>query len=207
MSDPLRQAVTDYIERTKVKNPRFSLRALALKLDLSAGNLSRFLSGQRNLSAENTKRIVHLVCESPEERKNLLSLINQNELESQKKKVVVHAPLESDSSTLTEDEFLVLDEWYYFAVRTVLSLKNPRFETKWIAAALGIPEAYAEKAITQMLKLGLLCMTNGGVLERTKKHLRTPDSVKKKSQNRRCEKEDSYPASRSCKVLSGKPWP
>ena len=66
-------------------------------------------------------------------------------------------------------------------VRTVLSLKNSLYETSWIARTLSIPEAYAEKAINQMLKLGLLRMSNGGVLERTKKHLRTPDSVKKNS--------------------------
>lgn len=179
MSDPLRLAVSDYIERTKAKNPSFSLRALALKLELSPGNLSRFLAGKRNLSAENTKRIVHLVCESPEERKNLLQQINQTETEANRKKIVAKPLIESESATLTEDEFLILDEWYYFAVRTVLSLKNPRFETSWIAETLGIPQAYAERAINLMLQLGLLSMSNGGVLERTKKHLRTPDSVKK----------------------------
>ena len=179
MSDHLRLAVSDYIQRAKVKNPRFSLRAFALKLDLSPGNLSRFLAGKRNLSAENTKRVVHLVCESPEERKNLLLQINQIESETSRKKTTMTPPLELESSTLTEDEFLILDEWYYFAVRTVLSLKNPRYEISWIAATLGIPEAYAEKAINTMLKLGLLSMTNGGVIERTKKHLRTPDSVKR----------------------------
>ncbi len=181
-SDDLRAIVADYINKVKLKNPRFSLRALATKLDIPPGNLSQFLAGKRNFSPENVKKIVHLVTDSPEERKNLLERINQKEIEDTRKGKEEVSTSDYEASTLSEEEFFTMDEWYFYAVRTILSLKDARYDVEWLARNLGIPEAYAEKALNLLLKFGLLRVTNGGKIERTKKHLKTPDSVKKNPQ-------------------------
>jgi uncharacterized protein (TIGR02147 family) len=177
--DHLRGVVADYIEKAKLRNSRFSLRGFAAKLEVSAGNLSQFLAGKRNFSAENVKKIVHLITDNPEERKNLLERINRRELEDRRRALSKASTSVYESTTLSEEEFAQLDEWYYYAVRTVLSLKEARYDTRWIAEQLGIPEAYAEKALTLLLKFGLVRVTSDGRIERTKKHLMTPDSVKK----------------------------
>ncbi len=176
--DRLRKALNFYFEGAKTKNAAFSLRSFAKFLDIPAGNLSQFLTGKRRFSPDTIKALAAKITDSPEQRKNLLDEINAAELEALKK-VKVSSTSDYEASTLTVEEFCDLDEWYYYAVRTLLSLKKPKYEIEWISQQLGITLTQADKALKLLFKYRLIELASDGRIVRTKKHLTTPDSTKK----------------------------
>lgn len=177
--DRLRSSLNLYLQKAKEKNPSFSLRSFALQLDVPAGNLSQFLAGKRRFSSETMKAIAFKITDSPEERKNLLDSINEAELDNLRKLRSAASTSDYDAAALTAEEFCEIDEWYYYAVRTILSLKDPKYEIEWIARQLGITMTQAEKALKILFKYHLIELSSEARIVRTKKHLTTPDSTKK----------------------------
>ena len=179
--EKLRQSLISYFDRARKTNPAFSLRSLAKKINVPAGNLSQFLSGQRKFSATTVESIARQITESPEERKDLLEEINRLHVDSKKKASAKKTSSDYDYSALSEDEFAALDEWYYYAIRTVLSLAHPKYEVEWLAEKLNISAQKADKALKLLFKLNLIALSPDGKIVRTRKHLKTPDSIKKSS--------------------------
>lgn len=165
----------DLMDVEKIKNQihrrlkKSSLRALALELEVPAGNLSQFLSDKRNFSSATLTKIVEALTNDPEERKELLG--------TERKKLPVKKSSD-EASRLSEEEFLELKEWYHFAVRTVLSLSTLKPDPKWIAEKLGIKPGEAEKALKILFRLNLIKLAPDGNIVRTKRHLLTPDSTR-----------------------------
>ncbi len=155
------------------------MRSLARKINVPAGNLSQFLAGKRKFSSSTVELIARQITENPEERKDLLEEINRVHVETKKKTKSKNTSSDYEFSELSEEEFASLDEWYYYAVRTVLSLANPKYEVKWLAEKLNITLVKAEKALKLLFKLNLIQLAADGKIVRTKKHLKTPDSIKK----------------------------
>ena len=171
--EALRTKLRTYIEEVKARNPSYSMRSLAKHIDVPAGNLSQFLAGKRNFSRDKFISIVELITVNPEERKELMSALMEETPE------VPAKPRPEESDRLSEEEFLQLEEWYYFSVRTALSLSNAKSTSDWIAAKLGITIQEAEKALKVLFRLKLIQLNDKGEIVRTKKHLITPDSTKK----------------------------
>lgn len=173
----LRHKLASYLEEVKRDNPSFSLRALAKKLEIPAGNLSQFLAGKRNFSAATIKSVVHAITKNPEERKDFLERINAAEIELKKAQQPPESTSNYEYGTLTIDEFVQMKEWYYYAVRTALSLKDSQFGPDWLGQKLGISAEESKRALQLLFKFGLIKLLNDGSIVRTKKHLKTPDSV------------------------------
>lgn len=180
--DVLREKLRAGFERSKSANPSFSLRSMARLLDLSHGSLSQFLSGKRNFSTPMMRAVVEKLTQNPEERKDILEAINRKEIEAIKADSKRSSTSKYDSRTLTPEEFNSIDEWYVYAVRTVLSLSTAKSDVSWIAGELGISEGEVQKALRTLFKLGLIELTAKGEIKRTKKHVKTPDTIKKKSE-------------------------
>lgn len=180
--DLLRDRLKLHFEKSKAANPAFSLRSFARYLDLPHGSLSQFLSNKRNFSSLTMRSVVEKLTQNPEERKDLLEAINRKELESLQAEADRTSTSVYDSHTLSPDEFNSIDEWYVYAVRTVLSLGNAKSEVPWIADQLGISESEVERALRTLFKLGLIKLNADGKIARTKKHIKTPDSLKTKSE-------------------------
>ena len=179
--DKLRHSLRAYFDSARLRNPEFSLRSLARHLDISAGNLSQFLNEKRNFSSDTVEEIVRKITDNPEERKDLLEEINKLQLaELRKEKIAPATTSDYEFVTISEEEFERLDEWYYFAVRTILGLRNPRFDVEWIAAKLGITIREADKSLKLLFEMKLIALSPTGAIVRTKKHLKTPDSINKK---------------------------
>ncbi|MES2527001.1 MAG: TIGR02147 family protein [Bdellovibrionota bacterium] len=175
--EKLRQSLVSYFERIRKVDSAFSMRSLAKKINVPAGNLSQFLAGKRKFSAMTVESIARQITNNPEERKNLLEEINRQHVEVVKKSKKTSSDYEY--AELSEEEFLALDEWYHYAVRTVLSLSHPKYEVKWLAEKLNITQVKAEKALKLLFKLKLIALSPDGKIVRTKKHLKTPDSIRK----------------------------
>lgn len=178
IQDLAREHVSTYFTRMQKKNPSFSLRALGLKLEVPPSNLALFMNGKRNFSEDTLKRVVRITVDNPEERKIILARLNEKDLQK-KKSAKKKAPNKLESlAFLNEAEFLQMNEWYFYSIRTLLSLKEAPKNTEEIARILNLPLTKVEAAINLMLKLGLLRFNNGE-LERTSKHIATPDSDKR----------------------------
>lgn len=56
--EEVRDYLTKYLTESKQRNPTFSMRALALKIEVPSGNLSSFLKGKRSFSRKTIDRIM-----------------------------------------------------------------------------------------------------------------------------------------------------
>ena len=179
--DVLRQRLIAQLEKSKSANASFSLRSFARLLDVPHSSLSQFLAGKRDFSTTTMRAIVEKMTQNPEERKDLLEAINHKQIEALQAKSRKSSTSKYESRTLTPEEFNSIDEWYVYAVRTVLSLSHATSDVSWIANELGISELDVEKSLRTLFKLGLIEISAKGKIQRTKKHLKTPDTIKKKN--------------------------
>lgn len=180
--DIVRLRLKYQFEQSRSANPSFSLRSFARLLDISHGSLSQFLSGKRNFSPQTLRAVIEKLTQNPEERKDLLEAINRKEIELLQSESLRSSTSKYDSRTLTPEEFNSIDEWYVYAVRTVLSLSNARSDLTWLANELGISQNEVEKALKTLFRLGLIVLDSDGQIRRTGKHIKTPDTIKKKSE-------------------------
>jgi uncharacterized protein (TIGR02147 family) len=173
----IRRRMRSDLEIIQQKNPGYSLRAFAKKLEIQASNLSAFLNGKRNLSKASLETVTRTIFTNPEERKYILARINESSAQvrrSEKELLTVLA----DTSSLTEDEFLQLGDWYFYAIRTFLSLKKGPRTLEGLAEVLKLPLTRLEQALETLLRLGLITKAGNGTFHRTHKHIATPDSEK-----------------------------
>lgn len=173
----IRQKARSYLEEGQQKNPAFSLRALAQKLDLQASNFSAFLNGKRSLSKSSLESVTRTIFTNPEERKYILARINESDVSVRRSEKELLTILE-DTSSLTEEEFLQLGDWYFYAIRTFLSLKTGPKTREGLSQVLKLPLTKLEQALETLMRLGLILKAEDGTFRRTHKHIATPDSEK-----------------------------
>ena len=157
---------------SQVANPRFSLRALAKKLDLPVSTLSELRSGKRPISPKLAFKIAQYVTLTTSERETIDDFVNH---QANRKDLV---RLKNRAYTqLSSDQFSVIGDWVPFAILSLIKTKGFVNKPSWIAKRLGVSEAKVEQALNSLLRLELIRATSKGGLERTKKNLTTTDDV------------------------------
>lgn len=150
------------LEKRCAKNPRYSLRAFARDLELSASHLSGILGGRYGLSREGAVSISRRIglaageteifvqsVESQHARSRVLRQVASEKLKALRKK--------SHSTTKLElDHFQMISDWYHFAILELTYLKSFRPTFDWIAKALDIHPLLAKKAVERLVRLKLL---------------------------------------------------
>lgn len=126
-------------------NPRYSVRAFARQLDLDSSTLSQILSGKRNLSGKQIKKL--------------------SEKSGIRPPATADVP---DFDLLALDSFSVISDWYHYAILDLTCLKSFKNNPKWIAAKLSISEPEARQAVERLIRLGML-KTAGGKLVKAKR--------------------------------------
>lgn len=174
----IRRSLRTYLADLQKKNSKYSLRALALKLELQATNLSAFLNGKRRLSKQSLEIVTRKIFSNPEERKYVLAKINALAVARRRTKTEALSVLD-DTSALTEAEFLQLGDWYFYAIRTFLSLKSGPRTLDALAETLKLPLTKVHKALNTLLSLGLIQRAGDGTFFRTHKHIATPDTERR----------------------------
>lgn len=135
---------------TQLKNPAFSVRALAKKLGMQASAVSEIIKGKRKISVKLARRIAEKLSLSPKETQSLLSLFN---VESSDAKV--------DSSVeIANEQFFVISEWYHFAILSLAETTRFKSEPQWIAQRLNIKVSEAQEALDRLVHLGMLIYKN-----------------------------------------------
>ncbi len=136
------------LQKAKQKNPRYSLRALAKKLNVSPSTLSRLLAGKSNLSRSMANKILERVPLGPQERDAL------RRLEHDPYQVIV-----------TEGDYRQLvDHWFISPIMCLAETRDFRPEPRWIAKRLGISPHQAKLGLNLLKRIGFLREAPSGKL-------------------------------------------
>lgn len=156
-------------EEARAKNPRFSVRAFAKRLGLSAGATNEILKGERRVSIRMADRLAERLALSPLERAEMLKPFAKSAAAAENADA-------DDLLKLTADQFEVIAEWTHFAVLSLVKVKGFKDDSKWIAKRLGIRPDQARATVERLLRLKLLERAEAG-LRRTSNRVQTSDDV------------------------------
>jgi DNA-binding Lrp family transcriptional regulator len=148
---PIEWLRAEYILR-RGRNPSYSLRSFAKNLDLPASRLSEVLSGKRRLTAAMGLKISDRLLLVPELRDRLINGIKATR--SPRKPPLKNSPSQEYKS-LSDDVFIVIADWYHFAILSLMETKGFNRETRWIAQRLGISTIEVTDALERLARLGL----------------------------------------------------
>jgi len=154
------------LEEAKIKNPLHSQRAFAQRLGLSSGCLSEILNGKRNFSNSLKKKIAEKLALSPKETLDFFESDLPSSLRS----------TEKDSYNLSQDQFLLIADWWYFAILNLVNTKNFKNQTSWISKRLDLPVQLISEAWQRLIRLGYLEKTEKGYIRKQTK-IKTTDEL------------------------------
>ena len=140
------QLLKKELEKRQKNNPAYSLRAFANFLEMSPAALSQVMSGKRGISVKRLEKITETLGLSP---KDQLKVMEVESSESRK------------TALIKEDEFALISEWYHFAILSLGELDENQADARWIASRLNITAAAANKALSRLLRMGIIEVQNG----------------------------------------------
>jgi uncharacterized protein (TIGR02147 family) len=152
------------------KNPKYSLRAMAIQLGFSHSTLSLVMKGSINLSLESARKIASRLNLSSSETEYLCLLIQFDGAqdpeirESILKRLKSLNPKRVNSHDLSIDVFKQRSEWYYTAIMGMAELPDNTITPVQISKRLGVSKIEAEVAIDRLLRLELLEKDESGKL-------------------------------------------
>lgn len=178
------------LEAARVKNSRYSLRAMAKKLGLSPGRLSDIMNGRRLLTTQMAMRIADRLGYDPDRREEFLSTVDdaRNDARKDARKpraaiptAALPAPLKSlrqpKYDPLEMDRFHVIADWYHFAILSLIETTDFNSSPDWISKRLGISIAQAESALERLQSTKLISISSKGRVRSTGKNIETPTDI------------------------------
>lgn len=165
--DTVENLLLDYLNKLKEKNPKYSLRAFAKKMDMSPSHLSSIINKRKKLS--------------PNQAIQIIKKLNLNEGQSLKLLENVHPELKQalktkiEQQTLTEEEFKLISNWVHFAILSLSFLPDNQASTHWISQKLGIPENSVISPFQRLQKMGLVKVIEGKFYQVAKSLTTTQD--------------------------------
>jgi uncharacterized protein (TIGR02147 family) len=144
-----------------VKNPKYSLRAMAKQIGMAPSSLSEVLAGKKNFSSEAALKVAQGLRFSAKERDYLSILVQLETVKSEKVRMDLLeklATLHPDRTihNLNLDLFKSISDWYHLAIQNMVDLHGFDFTSMNIAKSLGITKAQADAAIDRLERLELI---------------------------------------------------
>lgn len=151
------------LEQRRQVNPRYSLRGYARHLNVSAATLSLILRGNQKwqLSKDRAAEILERTSAPTCEKARILSLMGK--VPSRERK------------SLDVSERELLTDWVYLAVLAAHDLPPLLRTPEKIGEKMGIGTERVREVIDQLLRKGLLRLSQEGVYERNPEHLQAGD--------------------------------
>lgn len=142
----------DEFKRRVSGNSRYSLRAFARDLGLEPSLLSRIMRKRVRL----TELMFYRIADRLKIPKEVSISLRKRTFP----KNLAQYSLEDDRITyLNASEFILVSDWYYYAILEMTSLKNFKADTQWIAQRLQIDKDLVVSAVQRLFDLGLLIKT------------------------------------------------
>lgn len=179
-----------YFDRKKSKNAAYSLRALARDIGRSPAYVSQIFSGKRRLTPDLFEKLTNaLEMDELARREFSLSLVFDSELAPEMKSDL-RSSIESKDHLGQEEygryqesdlsDFDILTNWYSIAILDLVSLKNFRPQTPWIAKRLKLSVPQVEYAVQNLFAKGFL-VEEDGAWRKSKYKLRFSTKTSKES--------------------------
>lgn len=152
-----------YVEQRKKKHPAYSFRSLAKVVGMSPSHLSNIISKKRSLTLDSAKQISDKLNLNKEERERLYSSVDSQWQYSKVSGVKYQH--------IKDEEFLLVDKWYYFAILSLSDLEENKADYKWIASRLNISCEEAASAYETLKALKYIEETADGHFIRSQEPL------------------------------------
>lgn len=158
--------LVEELKSRKAQNPQFSMRSFAKFLSISPAQLSRLISGKRNLTPKQALKIAEKLGLSRHQLRSILSPV-ENQIEDKTQSF----------QTLKESEFSLISDWTYYAILSLGKLADNKAEPKWIAKRLGISEKEASASFNRLRELGYIHVSKKGTFKQSTKPLTISSEV------------------------------
>jgi uncharacterized protein (TIGR02147 family) len=160
-----------YFEKRR-KTPRFSLRSLAQRLNISPAFLSRVLSGKKPIPYALLLKLGPVLDIEPEVFATLKEGHTRpsDAVTPRRGRVQVQTEFK-DWDLANQRSVSILREWYYLPILEFTTLSNYDGQPESIARKLGLSVAVVELAIRELVRMDLL-VERSGRLVKIKKKLR-----------------------------------
>ncbi len=165
-SEPAIIILLQKLEEAKQRNPQFSLRAFAKKLGLSSGQLSEILNGKRTFTPLIKKKIAERLMLSPQETLDFFGSDLPGKMKS----------TPDNRLTLSQDQFHLISEWWYFALLCLAKTKNFKNRPEWMSKRLGLSLNIVKEAWDRLFRLGYL-EKKGQQIVQKQPNLKTTDNL------------------------------
>lgn len=140
-SDQVKTLLLEEFTRSRARNPRFSMRAFASRIDVAQSVLSELLNGNRPLTKKTARRILQGLSRDPQEISRILESSGENQIAY---------------TQLDMDQFHLISDWYYYAILSLCATEGFRATPDRVASRLGISPLIAKQALTRLERLKLL---------------------------------------------------
>ena len=158
----LLELLRDYLNRSQTKNPAYSIRAFAKRLNLGVGTVSEVLAGKRTLAPKSIHLVLDRLGASPAERSRVLRAPRQK--------------LSFEYTQLQADQYFIVSEWHYLAILSLLRTRDFKPTALHVSQRLGISITVAKQALNRLLRVKLIRIENGKIL-RTNTAFQTTDGT------------------------------
>lgn len=148
----------------RLRNPRYSLRAFARDLSLSASTLSEVLSKHHNLSLKKAESVTRALGLSRERAASFLRAVGSAASETfDLETAPMNAPPVPGTAwhVIDEDRFRVIADWYHLAILEATKLAEFRPDVDWLARRFGLDRATMEQGVKRLKNLKLLAVRGG----------------------------------------------
>lgn len=180
--DSYQSFLQEEFARRMEANRRYSQRAFARDLRLSAGELSEILKGKRKLSLKSALKVVQVLGLNQTEARHLAYLVQlekSRDLGSEQLLSVAKDKLGqfTEDRQLTMDRFRIVSDWYCFAILNLSETDGFKWHTAWIAKRLAISSAEVKIAVRRLERVGLIYRDENSRLKVSKETIWSPDGV------------------------------
>ncbi len=145
--------VNDHFQKLSNKNKRFSKRSFALKIGLSSGALTDFLSGKRGISKKKAQEVLEKIGYSEKEQ---LQILNYNPLLTESKPRAF--------KKIEHDIFDELLSWEHLAILSLTKTKDFRSSSEWMAKKLSLEVTVIETALRNLENHKLIKRLDGKII-------------------------------------------
>jgi uncharacterized protein (TIGR02147 family) len=154
----------EMLDRKRI-NSRYSARAMARDLELSAAFFSQLMNGKRALSDETAESIARRLNWNSSKRRAFVLLVQiarakspelKSALTKEFKKLKVPVRAREGFRRLNLDSFSLISEWYHYALLELTEVGQFQPDVRWIAKRFRLPAEKIKLAVERLIRVGLL---------------------------------------------------
>ncbi len=161
-----RQYLTREFDRRCQRNPRYSLRAFARDLGLSASRLSEILRVQSGLSESAAEKLIPKLNIAGPDVELFKMMVAAEHSRSQLRREQAHKRLQElqqsqEFPIFDSEKAKVISDWYHSAILELTDVYDFQSDEAWVAKRLGLPLELVQSAVQRLFQLGLLKRIGG----------------------------------------------